>query len=99
MPHMDEPPAVVGETKELWRPSSPETTQMYNFMVRMNKIHGLSLHDYHDLWRWSVSEPAKFWEEMWHYASIKAHEPYKKVSIFSDDRCPTMSRADMISGP
>lgn len=78
MPHIDE--AVPLEAKELWRPSSPETTQIYDFMTKVNKKHGLSLNDYNALWKWSVSEPAKFWEEIWHYTSIKAHEPYKQVS-------------------
>lgn len=78
MPHNDE--AVTSEAKELWRPSSPETTQIYDFMTKVNKKHGLSLNDYNALWKWSVSEPAKFWEEIWHYTNIKAHEPYAQVS-------------------
>jgi hypothetical protein len=38
------------------------------------------LKDYNSLWKWSVSEPAQFWEEIWHYTKINAHEPYQKVS-------------------
>jgi hypothetical protein len=29
------------------------------------------------LWKWSVSEPAQFWEEIWHYTKINAHTPYQ----------------------
>lgn len=79
MPHIDE--AVAPEAKELWRPSSPEKTQIYDFMTKVNKKYGLSLNNYNALWKWSVSEPAQFWEEIWQYTCIKAHEPYKKVSI------------------
>jgi acetoacetyl-CoA synthetase len=79
MPHIDE--TITPEAKELWRPSSPEKTQIYDFMTKVNKKHGLSLNDYDALWKWSVSEPAQFWEEIWHYTHIKAHEPYKNVSI------------------
>ncbi|KAJ5832140.1 AMP-dependent synthetase/ligase [Penicillium riverlandense] len=82
MPHINEAILVdeaATDVKELWRPSAPETTQIYDFMTRVNKKHGLSLAHYNDLWTWSVSEPAKFWEEIWHYTSIKAHAPYQQV--------------------
>lgn len=69
------------ETKELWRPSSPEKTQIYDFLTLMNKKHTLGLKDYNALWQWSISEPAKFWEEIWHYTGIKAHRSYDEVSI------------------
>ncbi|KAJ5677058.1 AMP-dependent synthetase/ligase [Penicillium maclennaniae] len=77
MPHIDE--AVSMEVKELWRPSSPEKTQIYDFMTKVNKKHGLSLRDYNSLWKWSVSEPAQFWEEIWHYTHVLAHESYTRV--------------------
>ncbi|KAJ5902033.1 hypothetical protein N7495_002561 [Penicillium taxi] len=74
---------TIPEAKELWRPSSPETTQIYDFMNKLNKNYSLSLNDYHELWQWSVSQPTQFWEEIWHYTSIKAHQPYQQVSITS----------------
>lgn len=66
--------------KELWRPSSPEKTKIYEFKELVSKKHNIPLKDYNDLWQWSVTEPAKFWEEIWHYTAIKAHQPYTKVS-------------------
>lgn len=66
--------------KELWRPSAPEKTQIYDFKTLVSRKYGLALDGYHDLWQWSVSEPAKFWEEVWHYTAVKAHQPYSKVS-------------------
>jgi acetoacetyl-CoA synthetase len=80
MPHIDE--IVELDVKELWRPSSPETTQIYDFMTKVNKKYGSSLHDYNALWKWSVSEPAQFWEEIWHYTKINVHDPYHEVSKF-----------------
>lgn len=80
MPHIDE--TITPEVKELWRPSSPESTLIYDFMTKVNKKYGLSLNDYNALWKWSVSKPAQFWDEIWHYTHIKAHEPYKTVSVF-----------------
>lgn len=79
MPHIDE--TETTEAKVLWRPSSPENTQIHDFMTSLNQKHDLSLDDYNALWEWSVSEPAKFWEEIWHHSQVKAHEPYTQVSI------------------
>ncbi|CAG8284281.1 unnamed protein product [Penicillium salamii] len=79
MPHIDEAESFDSEVEELWRPSSPESTQIYDFMTKVNKQYGLSLKDYSSLWQWSVSEPAQFWEQIWHYTHIKAHKPYQKV--------------------
>ena len=78
MPHIE---IVEPEVKELWRSSSPEATQVYDFMTKVNKKYGLTLNDYNALWKWSVSEPAQFWEEIWHYTKIHAHKPYQQVSI------------------
>ena len=83
MPHIDEAQAVDLEAKELWRPSSPESTQIHDFMTKVNKKYGLSLNDYNSLWQWSVSEPAQFWEQIWHYTHINAHKPYQKVKSYS----------------
>ncbi|KAB8231507.1 uncharacterized protein BDW43DRAFT_301704 [Aspergillus alliaceus] len=66
-------------SKELWRHSTPQDTQIYNFMKKLNADLGLSLNNYQDLWHWSVSEPAKFWEQIWHYTAIKFHKPYNRV--------------------
>lgn len=66
--------------KELWRPSSPHKAQIHDFKTLVSKKHGIPLNDYNDLWQWSISEPAKFWEEVWHYTGIKAHKPFTKVS-------------------
>lgn len=63
----------------LWRPSFPQNTSMFDFMISVGKKHNLSFRSYGDLWQWSVSEPAKFWGEVWHYTSIRAHKPFDRV--------------------
>lgn len=68
-------------TKELWRPSNPEQSQIFDFKCLVSKKHAISLSGYPDLWEWSVSEPANFWEEVWHYTGIKAHKPYDEVCV------------------
>ena len=66
--------------EELWRHASPQTTMMYDFMTKASQKHGVSFDSYQDLWHWSVSEPARFWEDVWHYTAVKAHQPYETVS-------------------
>lgn len=67
--------------KELWRPSNPEQTQMFHFKSYISQKYAVPLPGYSDLWQWSVSEPAKFWEEIWHYTGIKAHKTYDEVCV------------------
>ncbi|PYH99348.1 acetoacetyl-CoA synthase [Aspergillus ellipticus CBS 707.79] len=69
----------TSSSKELWRHSSPQSTQIYDFIKVSNAMHGLFMTTYNDLYQWSVSEPAKFWEDIWHYTSIKAHQQYDQV--------------------
>ncbi|KAJ6145836.1 Malonamoyl-CoA synthetase vrtB [Penicillium chermesinum] len=47
-------------------------------MSKVGQKYDIPLKDYNALWQWSISEPAKFWEEIWHYTQIKAHRPYKQ---------------------
>ncbi|KAL2828465.1 acetoacetyl-CoA synthase [Aspergillus cavernicola] len=65
--------------QELWRHSAPDSTQIYQFMRKTAEKHGLTLDNYDDLWQWSVSEPAKFWEDIWLYTAINAHKSYSHV--------------------
>ncbi|RDW76590.1 uncharacterized protein DSM5745_06582 [Aspergillus mulundensis] len=65
--------------QELWRHSAPESTQIYHFMKKTAAKHGIPLDNYNDLWNWSISEPAKFWEDIWLYTGINAHKPYNQV--------------------
>ncbi|PGH17613.1 acetoacetate-CoA ligase [Helicocarpus griseus UAMH5409] len=81
MPSMDNPGSNgdVTVARHLWRPSSPESTKIYEFMSHVSKKYGLSLNNYHDLWNWSIAEPAKFWEEVWYFTGVKAQKSYDKV--------------------
>lgn len=65
---------------ELWRHSAPESTQIYHFLKRTVEKHRVPLNNYDDLWRWSISEPARFWEDVWLYTGVKAHKSYNHVS-------------------
>lgn len=65
--------------KELWRPSHPERTMLYQFKTLVEQKYKISLHTYHDLWQWSVTQTAEFWEEVWHYTAIKSQKSYTEV--------------------
>ncbi|KAL4899536.1 hypothetical protein BDW74DRAFT_189024 [Aspergillus multicolor] len=65
--------------QELWRHSAPGSTQIYHFMKKTAAKHGIALNNYNDLWNWSISEPAKFWEDLWLYTGINAHKSYDQV--------------------
>ncbi|KAL3494738.1 hypothetical protein BJX62DRAFT_223032 [Aspergillus germanicus] len=65
--------------QELWRHTAPESTQIHQFMRKTSEKHGVTLNNYDDLWKWSISEPAKFWEDIWHYTDIKAHTTYDQA--------------------
>jgi acetoacetyl-CoA synthetase len=67
------------EAKELWRPSAPETTEMFRFKNHISHKYGLKLKNYDDLWQWSVANPADFWEEIWYQTGVRAHKTYSKV--------------------
>ncbi|KAJ0416095.1 hypothetical protein BJY00DRAFT_242187 [Aspergillus carlsbadensis] len=62
--------------QELWRHATPESTQIHQFMRKTSEKHGVALDNYDDLWKWSISEPARFWEDIWHYTDIKAQTSY-----------------------
>ncbi|KAL4873658.1 hypothetical protein BDV12DRAFT_182054 [Aspergillus spectabilis] len=62
--------------QELWRHSAPESTQIHQFMKKTAEKHEIALNNYNDLWKWSISEPTKFWEDIWLYTDINAHKSY-----------------------
>ncbi|EFE42063.1 acetoacetyl-CoA synthase [Trichophyton verrucosum HKI 0517] len=99
MPFMDQPETNgnghLMEPKELWRPSIPESTQVYQFKNRIIQRHGLSLQNYDDLREWSIRSPALFWEEIWHYTGVKAHKTYDTVF---DENAPLFPRPSFFQG-
>lgn len=54
----------------VWRPRDPEQTQTYKFMHAVNLRFGLALKNYEELYEWSITSPAIFWDTIWDYAEI-----------------------------
>lgn len=68
------------DSAELWRHPRPETTEFYAFQQHLMKKYPIRSDSYTDLWKWSIENPATFWENIWHYTGIKAHKKYDSVS-------------------
>ncbi len=64
--------------KLLWTPSEEfiKSTNMYDFMMYVNKEKGLNLSDYKSLYNWSVTEISDFWDLLWKYFDIVCSKPY-----------------------
>lgn len=50
----------------LWTPSSPETTNLAQFMRGL----GHNTLDYTAFWQWSVDNPEKFWDAVWDFTGV-----------------------------
>lgn len=67
--------------KLLWKPSEEQikNTNMYRFMVGVNKTYNKTFTDYEELWQWSVDNISEFWAQMWGFAGIIASAPFDQV--------------------
>ncbi len=67
----------------LWSPSPKQIDQanLTRFIAFVNRERGLSLEGYDQLWEWSVTEIAAFWESFWQFAGITAATPYDAVLV------------------
>lgn len=68
-------PAAV----ELWRHLDPKSTAMWKFLEHVNSTRALGLNNYEQLHNWSITNPADFWADVWHYAGIAASKSYDEV--------------------
>lgn len=63
----------------LWKHDSPQDTQIWEFLQRVNTKYGKSFQTYEELSRWSVDNISDFWGEVWEYCGIRHSEPYNRV--------------------
>ncbi len=71
----------------LWRPSPEqvERANMTRFMEFVNRNYGRDFKSYAELYDWSVTEIASFWESVWKFCGIKASSPYENIVINLDE--------------
>jgi acetoacetyl-CoA synthetase len=67
--------------KLLWEPSKQiiEQANITKFIAYVNSRFKLKLKDYHDLYDWSISSVANFWEGIWLFTEIIASQPYDEI--------------------
>ena len=65
----------------IWTPTAEDRSQstLTAFMTWLEQNRGLSFDQYEDLWRWSITEPAGFWDAVWHFFGVEADAPYRSV--------------------
>ena len=64
----------ITDPVELWRHADPESTQMYEFKMRIEHKYGLTLDHYEDLHKWSVGNIGAFWSEVWDYVGVQGEK-------------------------
>jgi acetoacetyl-CoA synthetase len=66
--------AVVREGDLLWTPSAGRAAaaNLTHFTGWLAAERGLRLRGYEELWRWSVTDLAAFWQAIWDYSGIEA---------------------------
>lgn len=72
----------------LWAPSPAriQNTQMSRFIAEASVVAGRPLADYDDLYAWSISQPAAFYQLLWNFTEIRA-TPAETV-LEQGDRMP-----------
>jgi acetoacetyl-CoA synthetase len=64
-------------TEVLWSPPADvrERTRIGDFLAFLDRTRGLSFDSYEQLWRWSVTDLAGFWQAVWDYFEVLSDEP------------------------
>jgi acetoacetyl-CoA synthetase len=65
----------------LWAPDAQriERATITRYARWLADAHGVETSGYHDLWRWSVTEPEAFWASIWEFFDVEASTPYERV--------------------
>ncbi|WP_081679005.1 acetoacetate--CoA ligase [Methylobacter luteus] len=73
----------------MWQPSikRQENANITGFMARVRESYGVNVTGYENLYRWSIAEPAAFWDLMWRFAGIIASEKGRQI-VANADKMP-----------
>src|SRR5438876_2836900 len=65
----------------LWTPSADRVARsaMARFMQRIRDSEAASVHDYEELWQWSVDQPERFWPMLAEYFGVSASGRWSPV--------------------
>jgi acetoacetyl-CoA synthetase len=72
---------MINEGELLWAPRREfaQASNLAAYMKWLAEKHGQSFSNYHELWRWSVTDIAAFWGSIWEYFQIHSVTPYQQV--------------------
>ncbi|RDL36366.1 Acetyl-CoA synthetase-like protein [Venustampulla echinocandica] len=65
--------------RELWKHPNPESTEMYKMMQQINQKHNLNLNTFWELYQYSISNRAQFWDQCFQSLDIIHSGSYKQV--------------------
>ncbi|MEZ4992758.1 MAG: acetoacetate--CoA ligase [Saprospiraceae bacterium] len=67
--------------RKLWQPDPKfqEQSHLYHYVQWLKENRALHFENYNNLWEWSVTEIAAFWESLWEYFQIKSYTTYSEV--------------------
>jgi acetoacetyl-CoA synthetase len=65
----------------IWRPSAERVNRagITRYKHWLKEKRGLEFPDYESLWSWSVDRIEDFWESIWEFCEVRAHQPYRQV--------------------
>ncbi|HEY0002637.1 MAG TPA: acetoacetate--CoA ligase, partial [Actinoplanes sp.] len=75
-------------TGTLWEPPADvrQTSRIGHYLSWLERERGLAFADYPALWDWSVTDLAGFWQSIWDYFEVVAHE--QPTAVLADAAMP-----------
>src|SRR5918996_735942 len=61
------------------RPDARQSTRIGRYLDWLAGERGIRLTDYHDAWRWSVTDLEAFWASVWDFFDVRSEVPYEAV--------------------
>ncbi|UJL45524.1 acetoacetate--CoA ligase [Virgibacillus sp. NKC19-16] len=79
---------TVKEGTLLWEPTEKikEESVITKYMRWLNSRNGISINNYDELWKWSVTNIEDFWESIWDYYNVKSYTTYE--TVLKEDTMP-----------
>ncbi|TGO85645.1 hypothetical protein BPOR_0377g00140 [Botrytis porri] len=81
--------------RKLWEHPNPKSTAMYKLMQEINQKHNLQIDNFWDLWQYSTTHRAQFWDQCFQYLNLIYSGSYTTVV---DENAPIGSIPRWFSG-
>ncbi|KAF2090758.1 acetoacetyl-CoA synthase [Saccharata proteae CBS 121410] len=64
---------------QLWEHPDPKGTNLWRFMRQVERGRGVDMKSFEELWQWSVTKRAEFYQDLWEAAQLIHEGNYDKV--------------------